>query len=188
MIYLGLNKKYEELKLHNIYINKNFKKSIEDAFNGEIPSNPSLYLYSPSSIDNSICKENDSVLNIMLRVPNLSYEDILWNDEDIKKLRNLIINTIKNIDGLKNIENHIVYEDYLTPMNLSNNYNAYMGNAFGLSHNILQSGYFRPHLKSKEIKGLYFIGSSTHPGNGASVIIDGSKVLCNIISSDLNND
>ena len=44
-----------------------------------------------------------------------------------------------------------------------------------------QSAYFRPHMKSKKVKGLYFISSSTHPGNDTSVIIDGSKVLCNLI-------
>ena len=42
----------------------------------------------------------------------------------------------------------------------------------------------RPHIKSKNIKGLYFIGSSTHPGNGVSVIIDGSKIVSEIINKD----
>ena len=36
-------------------------------------------------------------------------------------------------------------------------------------------------IKDENIKGLYFIGSSTHPGNGVSVIIDGSKIVADEI-------
>ncbi|EPZ53316.1 phytoene dehydrogenase domain protein [[Clostridium] sordellii ATCC 9714] len=32
-------------------------------------------------------------------------------------------------------------------------------------------------MKSKSVENLYFIGSSTHPGNGVSVVINGSKLL-----------
>lgn len=181
MIYLGLKKKYEEIKLHNIYINKNFKEGIEDAFYGKLPKNPSLYFYSPSAIDETICEKGYSTLNITLRVPNLSFKDIKWDKTTIKSLRDNIISTLKNIKGLEDIEDNIIFEEYLTPLDLENKYNSYFGNAFGLSHKLSQSAYMRPHIKSKHIRGLYFIGSSTHPGNGISVIIDGSKVLSNFI-------
>ena len=52
--YEFLNKKYKDLQVHNIYINKNFKKSIQDAFKGKLPKYPSLYLYYPSKIDETI--------------------------------------------------------------------------------------------------------------------------------------
>lgn len=181
MIYLGLDKKYEEIKINNIYINKGFRRGIEDTFRGKIPKNPSLYIYSPSAIDDSMCKKGNSSMNIMVRVPNLSYEKIKWDKKTIKKLRNNIISALKNIDGLKDIDKHIIFEDYLTPLDLKESYNSYYGTAFGLSHELKQSGYMRPSIKSKNIDGLYFIGSSTHPGNGVSVIIDGSKVLSDLI-------
>lgn len=181
MIYLGLDKKYEEVKVNNIYINKGFRKGVEATFKGKIPKNPSLYIYSPSAVDDSMCKKGNSSMNIMLRVPNLSYEKIKWDKKTLKKLRNNIIKTLKKIEYLKDIEKHIIFEDYLTPLDLEKDYNSYYGTAFGLSHEIKQSGYMRPSIKSKSVDGLYFIGSSTHPGNGVSVIIDGSKVLSDLI-------
>lgn len=184
LVYLGLNKSYKEIKLHNIYINKDFRNNIEDAFNGKIPKNPSLYFYSPSAIDDGIYEKGDSCVNIMIRVPNLSFKDIKWDRKTILSVRNTIINTLKNIKGLENIEDNIVFEEYLTPLDLESRYNSYLGNAFGLSHKLTQTAYMRPHIKSKDIKGLYFIGSSTHPGNGISVIIDGSKILCDLINKD----
>lgn len=184
ILYLGLDKIYKNLKVHNMYLCKNFKESIEGAFEGRIPDELSLYIYYASAIDNNFRENNTSSMNIMLRVPNLSFDNIKYNEKTIKQIRNKIIKTLKNIKGLEDIENHIKYENYLTPKTLRKNYNDYYGNAFGLSHKLSQSIYFRPHIKSEKVKGLYFIGSSTHPGNGASVVIGGSKVLSNLIEKD----
>ena len=184
IIYLGLSKKYDIFNVHNIVISNDFKNSVEQAFKGEIPKNPTLYIYCPSSIDESMSNKSKSVLNIMVRVPNLSYKNIRWNRRTILKFRNKIIKKLSNIRGLEDIENNIEYEDYLTPEDLEKNFYAYEGSAFGLSHKLSQSIFFRPSMKSKNIKGLYFIGSSTHPGNGVSIIIEGTKVLTNIITND----
>ena len=181
IMYLGLRKKYEQLQVHNIYIGKNFEKNIKSAFKGKLPKNPSLYLYYPSKIDKNISGNFDSILNVMVRVPNLKDSNIKWNKEVINNFRDIIIKELKNIDGLENIDNEILYESYLTPVQLKNKFYSYNGTAFGLSHKLNQTAYFRPHIKDENIKGLYFIGSSTHPGNGVSVIIDGSKIVADEI-------
>ena len=177
IMYLGLDKKYNNLKAHNIYIGENFKENLQKAFYGDIPDIPSLYIYCPSKVDNSMCLNSKETLNVVLRVPNLSYKSIIWDDTTIKNTRNKIINSIKNIKGLEDLDSHIIYEKILTPNDLEENYNSYNGTAFGIGHNITQVGYFRPHIKSKNINNLYFIGSSTHPGNGVSVIINGSNLV-----------
>lgn len=184
MIYLGLKKKYNELSVNNIYINRELDKEFTDASKGIIPCFPSMYIYYPSAIDKDICRGNKTALNIMVRVPNLSHKNIKWDEDTIKNLRNKIIKEVKKIKGLEDIEENIEYEDYLTPKDLYTRFNSYEGNAFGLSHKLGQSIYLRPHMKSKSIKGLYYIGASTHPGNGVSIIISGSKILCSIIDKD----
>lgn len=182
IIYLGLNKKYKNLNVHNIYINNNFKLGIEAPFEGIIPKNPSFYMYCPSSIDNTICESGKEMINIMVRVPNLAEGKVNWDKKLITAYRNHIIEQVKKIKGLEDIEENIIYESYLTPIDLKNKFNSYKGTAFGLSHKLTQTMYFRPHIKDKNIKNLYFIGSSTHPGNGVSVIIGGSKVLAEKIT------
>lgn len=182
IMYIALNKKYNNLKTHNMYIGKDFRENIEKVFNGDIPQNPSLYIYCPSNVDKSMALNSEETINIMFRVPNLSFKNIVWNKNTIEKTRKIVIDSIKNIKGLEDIENHIIYEKILTPVNLQEDYNSYRGTAFGIGHNLNQIGYFRPHIKSDNVEGLYFIGSSTHPGNGVSVIINGSKlVVDNII-------
>ena len=86
---------------------------------------------------------------------------------------------------LKNIENEILYESYLTPNQLKYKFfNLHNGAAFGLSYKLNQTAYFRPHIKDDTIKGLYYIGSSTHPGNGVSVIIEGTKMVVDEICKE----
>ena len=184
IIYLGLNKEYKDLQVHNIYIGKNFKGNIQDVFKGKLPKHPSLYLYYPSKIDKTISGQFKSILNIMIRVPNLKDGNIKWNKETIQKFRNIIIKELKSINGLENIENDILYESYLTPVQLKYKFNSYNGAAFGLSHKLNQTAYFRPHIKDDTIKGLYYIGSSTHPGNGVSVIIEGTKIVVDEICKE----
>ena len=181
MMYLGLSKEYKDLEVHNLYIGKDFKKNIQYAFKGKLPKNPSIYLYYPSKIDKTVSGQFSSILNVMIRVPNLKDGNIKWNKKTIQNFRNIVINELKNIDGLENIENEILYESYLTPVILKYKFYSSNGTAFGLSHKLTQTAYFRPHIKDENIKGLYYIGSSTHPGNGVSVIIDGSKLVADEI-------
>ncbi len=184
MLYLGLDKVFDNLEVHNIYISKNFRKGIESAFRGYLSSDLSFYIYYPCIIDKTFCQNGHSSMNIMVRVPNLSFKNITYNKEEVDLIKRCIFNNLKNIKELKDIKSHIIYEKILTPNDLKNKFNLYFGSAFGLSHKLSQSGYFRPHIKSNKVSGLYFLSSSTHPGNGASVVIDGSKVLCDIIEHE----
>ncbi len=177
MIYLGLNKRYDDLQVHNIYLSENFKDSIQLQFKDKLSKDPSIYLYYPSKFDNDISGEFESILNIMVRVPNLKESKIEWNMDTVNMYKDVIINQIKNIKGLENIDNDIVYESYLTPEDIQKQFNSQYGTSFGLSHKLTQTTYLRPHMKDTQIENLYYIGSSTHPGNGVSVVIQGSKIL-----------
>ncbi|MBW6409520.1 phytoene desaturase family protein [Clostridium weizhouense] len=181
ILYLGLNKKYPILNVNNIYINKNFKKNINAPFKGLLSKNPSLYIYCPSSIDNSVCPNGYEIINIMVRVPNLLYNKINWNFKTIANIKNQILNLLSSIDTLNDIRDHIVLEKYLTPLDFYDTFNTYNGCAFGLSHTLNQTNIFRPQSEIKGIKNLFFTGASTHPGNGISMVLKSSKICCDRI-------
>ena len=181
ILYLALDKKYSNLSVHNIFINKDFKDNIEAPFQGFLSYNPSLYIYCPSYIDDNFCPKGYEVMNIMVRVPNLLYKNITWNKKTIYSYEKTIMSALKNIEDFHDIESHIIEKNYLTPINIKNYFNTYAGSAFGLSHNLNQSLIFRPQCKSKEIKKLYFTGASIHPGNGISMVLKCSKICSEII-------
>jgi len=184
IIYLGLKKKYPQLSVHNLYLNLDFKKNIHSAFTGHLPINPSFYIYCPSKIDNSMIESVGECISIVVRVPNLFFRNITWNEDTVKFMRNRTLWALKNIQGLEDIEENIVYENYLTPQNLKDSFNSYGGAAFGLSPTLTQTNYFRPHLKSDHVKNLYFVGSSVHPGPGVSIVLLSSKLVVQEILKD----
>ena len=183
ILYLALDKKFPSLNVHNIFINKNFRKNINSPFKGKLSPDPSLYIYCPSSIDNSLCPIGCETINIMVRVPNLLYKNISWSNDDIINLENKLLNIICKIPGLEDIESHILFKHTLTPIALKNIFNTYAGSAFGLSHNLNQSLIFRPQCMLPHIKNLYFTGGSIHPGNGISMVLKSSKICADIIKN-----
>jgi len=45
-----------------------------------------------------------------------------------------------------------------------------------LSHKLMQMGYMRPHNQHRKFKNLFFVGGSTHPGNGIPMVLLSAKL------------
>lgn len=182
IVHLGLTRKYPELGVHNLFINKNFEEQISGIFEGRLPQYPSLYIYSPSLVDDSYCNNpSHSVLNLMLRVPNLKNLPISWDETTIEQLYTLCLGAVSSIKGLKTIKDSIAYKSFTTPTHFKREYNCRYGSCFGLGHTLFQSMVLRPQLRDKFYKNLYYVGSSIHPGNGASIVIEGAQMVSEII-------
>lgn len=188
MLYLGTNKKYPGLNVHNIVIGNEFRHNIEAPFRGKMPGDASLYIYCPSRIDTSMSNNDGEVINVMMRVPNLIEGKSNWDGEFTSRIRRKLINKLKELRGLEDIEEHIVVEEQLTPIDMEEFFNSYGGSAFGLSHTLSQTTYFRPHIKAKHVEGLYYAGESIHPGVGASIVLLGAEVVSGTIIKDNNRN
>ena len=182
IVHLGLNKKFRELGVHNLFIGKNFEEEISGIFKGKLPQNPSIYIYSPSLVDDSYCKDpSHSVVNLMLRVPNLKDLPISWDEATREQLYTLCLEAVSSIKGLEDIKDFIVYKSFTTPVDFECKYNCRYGSCFGIGHTLLQSMALRPQLQDKVYKNLYYVGSSIHPGNGASIVIAGAQMVSDAI-------
>ena len=177
IMYLGLKKKYPQLQVHNLFLGEDFKNNIEAPFVGILPQKPSLYIYCPSKIDETMAPIDKESLNIMVRVPNLLSNEIPWDTKAKELLSKTILDTLCSINGLEDVKENIIYQNYLTPKDLQESFNSYGGTAFGLSHTLTQSNYFRPHIKLPKVKNLYFVGSSVQPGTGVSIVLLSSKLV-----------
>lgn len=188
ILHLGIDKKLPRLKLHNIFINKDFKKNINAPFDGEVSKDPSLYIYCPSHIDNTMAPEGFESMNVVLRVPNLLDSRIKWSLNTINYFKEQIYSVLCKIPGFEDIKKHIIFEDYTTPVDLLNRFNSYGGSAFGLSHDLNQTNVFRPQCTNKNVPNLYFVGSSLHPGNGISMVLKSSKICVDNIINKYNSN
>ena len=87
--------------------------------------------------------------------------------------------------GITDLEEHIKFEVSYTPQSWQKHYNLMKGSTHGLSHNLLQLGYFRPRNRHPVYHNLYFVGASTHPGTGVPTAMVSGRLAARRIMDDL---
>jgi len=78
---------------------------------------------------------------------------------------------------MDNFGEHIIFEKCFLQNAWKSIFNLSEGGTFGsLNHNLMQMGYMRPHNQHKKYKNLFFVGGSTHPGNGVPMALISAKL------------
>jgi phytoene desaturase len=180
----GLDKTYPELKHHNVFLSDNFREGLDRIFiDKTLGDQPSFYLHAPVRSDPSAAPAGHDTLSIVVGSAHIDKtRDQDWNLLR-KKTRSAVIERLKKL-GLTDIEEHIKFEICYTPESWETACNITKGSVFGsLGHNMMQMGYFRPHNRHDKYHNLYFVGGSTHPGNGIPNILMSSKLVTERIIS-----
>lgn len=141
-------------------------------------------MHAPTRTDPTAAPRNHDTLSFIVgagHIDKMKKQD--W-DELKKKTRIAVIKRLKQL-GLEDIEEHIKFEIAYTPESWESACNISRVAVFGsLAHNIFQMGYFRPHNQHNHYKNLYFVGGSTHPGNGIPNVLLSARLTAERI---LNN-
>jgi phytoene desaturase len=182
----GVDKVYPQLDHHSIFLNDPYKHGMEKIFNEKsLSDNPSFYIHAPVRTDKSAAPENQDTLSIIVPAPHLDAK----SDQEWQKLKQIaregVIRRLKEA-GMNDIEEHIKFETCYLPKTWENYCNVTNGSVFGsLSHTIFQMGYFRPHNQHTKYKNLYFVGGSTHPGNGIPLVLLSAKLTSERIMKNI---
>jgi phytoene desaturase len=163
----GLDKVYPQLGHHSVFLSDGFREGLDRIFKDKtIGDHPSFYIHAPSRTDFNAAPEGQDTLSFIVGAGHVDKKKKQDWDELKKKTRIAVIQRLKQL-GLEDIEEHIKFEICYTPESWESACNITRGSVFGsLAHNLLQMGYFRPHNQHRRYKNLYFVGGSTHPGNG----------------------
>lgn len=175
MLYLGLDRLYDNIEHHNIFIPSDYEKNLREIESEKVlPDDPSFYLQNPSVTDPSLAPEGHSTLYVLVPVPNLK-GDVDW-DKEKNSFRDLIIDKLVKRGNLENLEDHIDYEKVLTPDNWKEDMNVGYGATFNLAHNIRQMLIFRPRNKFEEFDNMWLVGGGTNPGSGLPTIYESGRI------------
>jgi len=184
----GIDKIYSQLDHHSIFLNEPYKEGMDKIFDEKsLSSHPSFYIHAPVRTDESAAPENQDTLSVIVPVGHIDVK----KEQDWQKLkqtaRDGVIARLKEA-GMTDIENHIKFETCYLPKTWESYCNVTNGSVFGsLSHTIFQMGYFRPHNRHRKYKNLYFVGGSTHPGNGIPLVLLSAKLTSERILKDHTN-
>ncbi len=162
LFYIGVNRRVENLKHHNLFFDSDFTKHAEEIYDEpKWPSDPLFYVCVPSKTDPTVAPEGCENLFILMPIaPDL---------EDSEELReryfNILLNRLKEITG-EDIQKDIVYKRSYCVNDFKADYNSYKGNAYGLANTLTQTAFLKPKLQNKYLSNLFYTGQLTTPGPG----------------------
>ncbi len=187
MLYLGLDKIYEDEPHHHILFAGDYAKNVAQIQGeSEVSQDASIYIRNSSVTDPNVAPPGHSQLYIL--VPTINCRHLEDWETTKAEYRDRILETIENRTGMKDLRQHIVAEKILTPSDWRDNYDIFMGATFNLAHTIDQMLYFRPHNRLKGYENLYLVGGGTHPGSGLPTILESGRISSNLLCEAAGQD
>lgn len=176
MFYWGVDKTYEQLGAHNVFLAGDYRASFDRIFRDHsLPDEPSLYVHAPARVDPTAAPPGQDTLTVLVPVGHLADEPAQDWDALRQRSRAAVLSRLASI-GVTDLAQHIKFEISYTALDWQRLYNLAKGAAFGLSHNFWQVGYLRPHNRHARYRNLYFVGASTHPGTGLPIVLNSARL------------
>jgi len=177
LLYIGTNRKLENLSHHNLYLAPEWSRHFHVIFDEPAwPQEPCFYLSCISKSDpDSAPAEGENVFILVPVAPGL--DD---SDERRRSYAEHVISHVENITGC-DIRGATEVQRIYSHRDFIRDYNAYQGTALGLAHTLNQTAVFRPPMQSKKVGNLYYAGQYTHPGVGVPMVLIAAQVAAGLI-------
>ena len=183
LLLLGVQGTYPQLAHHNSFLAADGEAEFAAIFDhGKPAEDPTIGVACQSVTDPAKAPPGCSNLFVMTNPPALS-DKFDWRSE-APRYRDLVLTKLERM-GLTNLRERIIVEQRWTPLDLQSRYGAYRGAIYGLSSNGWRQGFLRPPQVSPDVRGLYFVGGSTHPGGGVPLCaLSGTNVAKRIAGEE----
>jgi len=180
LFYLGVNKKVEGLKHHNLFFDAPFEQHAKEIYkNPAWPKNPLFYVCCPSKTDPSVAPEGKENLFLLIPLaPNLEDSDSMREHYFDILLERIALQTGEDLKPFIEYKRSYCIEDF------KSDYFAFKGNAYGLANTLMQTAVLKPRLKNKQLDNFYYTGQLTVPGPGVPPSIVSGEVVAKQVIKD----
>jgi phytoene desaturase len=174
VFYWGIGKTFDELGLHNILFSKDYKTEFDYLFNKRrMFDDPTVYINITSKMEPGHAPEGRENWFVMINAPANCGQD--W--QQIKSLARKNILSKLNRLLQTDIEPLVETEAVLDPVTIEQKTMSFMGSLYGTSSNSKMAAFLRHPNFSSQIKGLYFVGGSVHPGGGIPLCLNSARIM-----------
>ena len=173
--YFATDRQWPEVPHHMMVLGPRYRELLADIFRRHrLAADFSLYLHRPSATDPSMAPAGRDTFYALSPVPHLdSGTDWPTQAEAYRRsIQQALERTV-----LPGLGRHLMHSFVTTPQDFQDRLLSYRGAAFGLEPLLLQSAWFRPHNTSEDVRGLFMVGASTHPGAGVPGVLMSAKAL-----------
>ncbi|QSF44790.1 phytoene desaturase family protein [Paenibacillus tianjinensis] len=178
----GVQRKYEALLHHTVFFPEQYEPEFKDIFSRRRPpAQPAVYVCYSGYSEPDMAPEGASNLFILANAPYLSGA-CDWKDETAVYGNKVL--AMLDAHGISGIGQAEVLQHY-TPQDIADDTLAHRGAIYGISSNSVRQTFFRPGNRSKDVKGLWYVGGTTHPGGGTPVVSLSGRLVGETIARSL---
>ena len=182
IFYLGVNKKLNNLRHHNLFFDEDFAHHAREIYETpKWPEKPLFYVSVTTKTDPSGAPEG--MENVFVLVPVATG---LPDSEEIReKYYDIVMNRLEMLIG-QSVRQHVVYKRSYALKDFVTDYHAFRGNAYGLANTLRQTALLKPSMVNKKINNLYYTGQLTVPGPGVPPSLISGEVVAEVVSKNAN--
>jgi phytoene desaturase len=147
---------------------------------GEFPAEQFGILSWTTRSDASLAPAGHHIIAVTLAPGPYKLKGTTW-DREKETIKNNIIKYLED-KYLPGLRDHIVHAEFSTPVDFERKLKSPEGAIYALRQDLSNSMMFRPSAKSKQIKGLYLVGASTHPGGGVPTVTASGMIAADLIN------
>ncbi len=179
IFYWGINRKFAELGLHNIFFSNDYRAEFTSLFQqNDLYDDPTIYLNITSKQKPDDAPSGCENWFILLNAPNNTGQD--W-DAVIARARQNVIQKLSHNLGM-DVGAFIETEAVLDPRSIESRTSSSQGALYGNSSNNRFAAFLRHANFSHEFSNLYFVGGSVHPGGGIPLCLLSAKIATQLVS------
>ncbi len=178
---LGLKRRLPSLPHHGVHFSADYAREFGDLFDRRrFPADPTVYVNVPSATDRTVAPGYGETLFVMANAPAIGQA---WTPEMTFSAERLVLDRLAR-SGFPDVSNQIATKDIWTPDRFEARYGSPGGAIYGTHSHGWRRAFLRPPNRDPGVKGLYYVGGSTHPGGGTPTVLMSARITAQLIEAD----
>ena len=181
IFYWGMGKTFPALDVHNLFFSNDYQKEFSGLFEThELAEDLTVYVNITSKVVTADAPQGKENWFVMVNAPRWDGQD---EASEIEKTKLKILNKLSRCLKME-VAPFIECEEVLTPALIQARTGSYAGSLYGTASNNMFSAFLRHPNFHSNIRGLYFVGGSVHPGGGIPLCLNSARIAAQCIMQD----
>lgn len=181
VLLLGLRRTRPELPHHAVCFSGDYPREFADLFERrQFPADPTVYVNVASRTDRSLVPggEGETVF-VMANAPANASD---WDETMTAAAGRGILDRLR-CSGYPDLDGDAAVRDVWTPARFAREYGAPGGAIYGTHSHGWRRAFFRPPNRDRRVRGLFYVGGSTHPGGGTPTVLLSARITAELIET-----
>lgn len=164
---------------HQVFFSADYDREFRQLFEERaFPDDPTVYVNLPTRSDPSMAPPGGEVMFVMANAP--ANDGDAWDAAAVAAARGRVLARLYR-GGFPDVEHRIAASEVWTPRRFAERYSLPGGALYGTHSHGARSAFLRPPLRSRSVRGLFFVGGSTHPGGGVPTVLTSARIVARLV-------